>query len=40
MLASYAESSVSNLYDIHLVRIRIQHFRLNTDPDPGFDDKN
>jgi hypothetical protein len=21
---------------IHLIRIRIQHFRLNTDPDPGF----
>jgi hypothetical protein len=20
---------------IHLIRIRIQHFRLNTDPDPG-----
>jgi hypothetical protein len=29
---------------IHLIRIRIQHFRLNTDPDPiriqGFDGKN
>ncbi len=26
---------------IHLKRIRIQHFRLNTnpDPDPGFDDQ-
>ncbi len=28
---------------IHLIRIRIQHFRLNTDPDPiriqGFDDQ-
>ncbi len=22
--------------DIHLIRIRIQNFRLNTDPDPGF----
>jgi hypothetical protein len=21
---------------IHLIRIQIQHFRLNTDPDPGF----
>jgi neuronal cell adhesion protein len=21
---------------IHLIRIRIQHFRLNSDPDPGF----
>ncbi len=21
---------------IHLISIRIQHFRLNTDPDPGF----
>ncbi len=25
---------------IPLIRIRIQHFRLNTDPDPGFDDQN
>ncbi len=24
---------------IHLIRIRIKHFRLNTDPDPGFDDQ-
>jgi hypothetical protein len=24
---------------IHLIGIRIQHFRLNTDPDPGFDDQ-
>jgi hypothetical protein len=25
---------------LHLIRIRIQHFRLNTDPDPGvFDDQ-
>jgi hypothetical protein len=21
---------------IHLIRIRVQHFKLNTDPDPGF----
>jgi hypothetical protein len=21
---------------IHLIRIRIKHFKLNTDPDPGF----
>jgi hypothetical protein len=27
--------SVSDPYGIHLKRIRIQHFRLNTDPDPG-----
>ncbi len=24
------------LIRIHFLRIRIQHFRLNTDPDPGF----
>ncbi len=22
---------------IHFIRIRIQHFRLNTDPDPGLE---
>ncbi len=25
---------------IHLIRIRIHHFRLNTDPDQGFEDQN
>jgi hypothetical protein len=29
-------SRVADSYGIHLIRIRIQHFRLNTDPDPRF----
>ncbi len=30
---------ITGLDGIYLIRIRIQNFRLNTDPDPGLDDQ-
>ncbi len=40
---SYLPSNVSDSYHIHLIRIRIQHFGLNSDPDliliKDFDDQ-
>ncbi len=41
---AYGFHSVSDPYGLHLIRIRIririQHFKLNADPDLGFDDQN
>jgi hypothetical protein len=45
-ISSLSSCGISlNICSIHLIQIRIQHFRLNTDPDPdpdriqGFDDQ-